>query len=394
MVHFPESDGLTVVRCLCGYKIRLDEPEDDEDDRPRKGRRPARRPRRHGAEFIGKLPLLLLGSLCGLLILLTPFFVWATAAAMLLGLPIGLWALIMVFRQAKREGLEEEMNSAGRYHFGNLAGWAVIGLQIGYAFQWPRVFAAWVVLELLGMIMLVESITVAVILKVHDKPAEQLAASANPFPGNPNPGPQNPNPQAQNPAQANPDAALDKALADLGSPERFVAAMAIDPLAGMTPNQRRPEVAQKLAAVLASPDKALRRDAIKALGVWGTANEIPALIEMLADRETMREALQVIGRFRDPRAVEPVVRCFRDDTVMHPAQDALREMGPMAEKAVLPILQNLQDINRCRATIDLLKDIGTQESVPALQALVASNDLFLSGAAREAIAAITARTKG
>ncbi len=107
---------------------------------------------------------------------------------------------------------------------------------------------------------------------------------------------------------------------------------------------------------------------------------------------TRREVLKVIGRFHDERAVAPVIRCFQDFHTRQDARTALRALGPMAEKDVIPLL-NGGDVFLKRDAINVLHDIGTNASVPALQAAVASNNMHISGPAREALAAIADRAK-
>jgi hypothetical protein len=67
-------------------------------------------------------------------------------------------------------------------------------------------------------------------------------------------------------------------------------------------------------------------------------------------------------------------------------------MGPMAETEVLAFMTKQQPFQK-QDTIRLLKDIGTQQSVPDLQALVASNDIILRPLAQEALDAIMKRSK-
>ena len=76
-----------------------------------------------------------------------------------------------------------------------------------------------------------------------------------------------------------------------------------------------------------------------------------------------KEVLAGIGKFKDPRSVAGVVRCFEQQATRDQAARALREMGSLAEKEVLPLL-NHQDLFLRQAAVGLLKDIGTQNSVP------------------------------
>jgi hypothetical protein len=193
------------------------------------------------------------------------------------------------------------------------------------------------------------------------------------------------------------DPVLDKALADLDSTDRFVIARAAEKLAKMQPDQHRAVVAQKLAALANSSDGFVpRSEVLRALGVWAGTNEVPVLIKCLTDRDpfAFKEACKALGKLRDERAVTPLVRCFQDLFQRDAAGKALRDMGPMAEKEVLALLNVKGDFKGDFLHADvirLLKDIGTQLSVPKLQAVAASNNAFTSNPAREALQAIAAR---
>jgi serine/threonine protein kinase len=165
-------------------------------------------------------------------------------------------------------------------------------------------------------------------------------------------------------------------------------------LAQIKPNEQQAEVAQKLANLAGFDDQFTRTGALRALGVWGTPKEVPALINALghSDVFTRREALKVVGPFRDKRALPLVIRGFKEFQTREAAGVALRAMGPMAEKDVLTFLAG-DDLFLKVDAIKVLKDIGTDASAPALNAAVASNNVFLVGPAREALAAIDARAK-
>ena len=65
-------------------------------------------------------------------------------------------------------------------------------------------------------------------------------------------------------------------------------------------------------------------------------------------------------------------------------------MGPMAEKEVLTAL-SLKDVDVRADAIRILKDIGTAQSLPALEA--ARKEFILQGTAEDAIKTIQARGK-
>jgi hypothetical protein len=128
------------------------------------------------------------------------------------------------------------------------------------------------------------------------------------------------------------------------------------------------------------------------------ARKVPALLAALAHKDlwTRKEALKVIGRFKDRRALEPVMICFRDGSTRREAAQALRELGPMAEPDVLALLDG-DNLFLKRDAIDVLADIGTERSVPTLRAVAVSTDVHVSthlrGSAEKALAAIAERPK-
>jgi hypothetical protein len=187
------------------------------------------------------------------------------------------------------------------------------------------------------------------------------------------------------------DTEIDRALADLGAD--FPAwQRATDKLSGMQPNQHRAVVAQKLAAQADSPDRSKRQAVLKALAVWATSSEVPVLIKALDDDLARHDVLNAIGKLKDERTLAPVMRCFVDPHSRGPAAKALRDMGPMAEKEVLAVLERKDPDFLFQDAVDVLRDIGTQQSVPALQAL-AKKDGRLAQKAQAALNAIAARAK-
>jgi serine/threonine-protein kinase len=218
-------------------------------------------------------------------------------------------------------------------------------------------------------------------------------------------GPQAQVPKAEPPGRletpADGDVFFEKTLADLDNPEYFTRKAAVERMADMKPNNRRAEAARKLVPLTQVDEVFIRQAAIKALGVWGSEKEVPTLILALMhkDPSTRREALKVIGRFRDPRTLEPVVHCFREPATRREAGDALREMGPMAEPDVLGIMNEPDDVGNVFLkgdAIRVLTDIGTEKSLPALRKVIATENVHykrLVEPAQQALAAIDGRKK-
>jgi HEAT repeat protein len=181
--------------------------------------------------------------------------------------------------------------------------------------------------------------------------------------------------------------------ADLDSADVFVRRNALERLATMRPNAQRAEVARKLVELTELDDANIRRPAVLALGVWGSEDEVPALLKAVehTDVFTRREALKVIGRYRHGDIVSAVIPCFRDFHTRAEADKALRELGPRAEQDVLTLLTE-RDVFLRKAAIEVLTDIGSEASVPALREAANSNRVLVEPA-QQAMAAIANRRK-
>jgi predicted Zn finger-like uncharacterized protein len=316
---------------------------------------PARegRPRRK-RRIVGLVPLLVLGPALFLGLVLALFVSAAAKWVCLLSLVVWLTALVMAYRLFKKKGLQEELDATG--HEVN-PGMAAVVLQINYAFRYPRLFGCWVGLEVLGMIALIVAGVMAE--RFHsggNVPAAPVAQAPNPGPAPP------PGGAGLEVPRITGDPEIDRLLAGLDDESHpWNRIRAANHLAQMKPNEHRAAVAHKLAEVATGANEFGRGEAIKALAVWATANELPDLL-----------------------------RLFRQPGLRHGAGRAIRTVGPAAEKDVAAFLNDPDPFIRGDA-IDLLKDIGTRQSMPALQAVVDRNDGLNIGRARDAIAAIQAR---
>ncbi len=89
-----------------------------------------------------------------------------------------------------------------------------------------------------------------------------------------------------------------------------------------------------LLPLLDQSDDFLVSDVIKALAVWKSPDAVPALIERTSDHRGFirHEAIKALAKIKDERAVEPIVARIKEDGFE--VEDALKEMGPIAEPAL------------------------------------------------------------
>ncbi len=219
-----------------------------------------------------------------------------------------------------------------------------------------------------------------------------------------------------------------KALSGLNSddpPRRRAAARR---LARLRPDGRREQVARALAARLNDAGETAREEVVEALGVWGTAESLTPLLKALDEEDTRRAAIKALrrlhkagllpedrraevaraleaqlkdrhafyrreviaalGQLKDEGSAEPLAQCLENLGDSQAASAALCALGPAAEKAVARRLQDRNFLVRS-AACEVLAEIGTRESVPALKAL--RNDLHSGDDAEKALRAIAAR---
>jgi predicted Zn finger-like uncharacterized protein len=181
-----------------------------------------------------------------------------------------------------------------------------------------------------------------------------------------------------------------RALFRLKSPNAARRTEAAASLARVPPGQRRDEVARALVALIDDPDAEVRRQALNALGVWGTAESVPALITAIRKEWTGDHAIRALARLKDERAIEPIAAAIETPFTRHEANVALKEFGTKAEKAVLPFLEH-RDRDIRNEACDILKKCGTRQSIPALQRVAADPDPGLSRMAKDTIKEIMDR---
>lgn len=177
---------------------------------------------------------------------------------------------------------------------------------------------------------------------------------------------------------------LTKLLADLKSADEATRQRAASILQQAPPRQRREEVRGALQELLTATDPATRTMGVQALAACDPKEAAPALAKLLADETpSVRNAvLKAMKDLKDPRVAEAVAARLPAEPL--PAIDVLKAMGPAAEKAVLPYLADKYAGPTRFWTFNLLTEIGTAASLPALEAVQGPDKIHV-GRAVEAI---------
>ena len=179
---------------------------------------------------------------------------------------------------------------------------------------------------------------------------------------------------------------IGRALFDLKSSDVSKRKDAARRLVEAIPNDRRDEVAKAMVPLLDDNDGWMRRQACKALGVWGTDEHVEFLIGRINDQDNgvQEEVIQSLGRLKDPRGAKAIAGLFVKNR--RPAKEALIAMGPPAEEAVAPLLRHEDPFVRTDAC-KVLQEIGGPKSLQPLQFLACRQGMD-ADAARIAIRSI------
>jgi len=211
--------------------------------------------------------------------------------------------------------------------------------------------------------------------------------------------------------------AVDRALLALQNPDPaarfggpFDRRQAIQTLAKSPPDHRRKAVADALARALGDGDLAFGGgdEILAALCVWGTEDCVPAIENYVWDRQLNAFlhnglALKALAKIKGKKALEVVMRAFDEgrgfdrhfelgDPMLGEPYDikmAIIAFGPAAEDAVLKRFMP-KNVGIYITICQILQEIGTQKSIPVLEAVVEKSP-FLEPHARAAARSIQSR---
>jgi hypothetical protein len=189
------------------------------------------------------------------------------------------------------------------------------------------------------------------------------------------------------------DAAIDAALADLKRADRMLVSKGAQTLAHAVPvEKRRAEVAKALETLLAEHDPSVRREAIAALGGWGTPQTVPKLIAVLNEGDVFSQmaAIEALTSLKDERGAEAIAKLLPQQQLRHDATEAMLAFGPVAEKHVIALLKHKDWTMRMEAC-DILAQIGTALSLEPLKLAADDGNDLVARKAEDTLRAVQGR---
>jgi hypothetical protein len=165
------------------------------------------------------------------------------------------------------------------------------------------------------------------------------------------------------------DKIMTQCIADLDAADNNRRNSAVQWFAGASVDaKRRPEVARALNKSIPQANFFFEKDLAKVLETWGTAENVPPLVQRLQANKTGNDdVIRVLGKLRDPSGIKAIAQSMTNFFNQGAAKAALKEIGPTAEPAIVEAM-NLAaaDANNRRMYVNTLGEIGTMQSVPAL----------------------------
>ena len=180
------------------------------------------------------------------------------------------------------------------------------------------------------------------------------------------------------------------ALADFDDPDDGVRLRAAESFRRGNPaDAPRAQIAQALEGLLKDRHPNVRAEAARQLARWGSSANVPALIDLLSDRDggVLRPVMETLGKLQDQRAAEPIAVYLENFFVREDAARALKALGSRAENEVIRYLDHRDASVRCDAC-RILQTIGTARSVPMLMQAAADRNREVSMAAGNALRSI------
>jgi HEAT repeat protein len=191
------------------------------------------------------------------------------------------------------------------------------------------------------------------------------------------------------------DADVDQAIKDLKERDVFKVNGALDRLGkAIVVEGRREQVLPALVALLNDRDNGIRSRAVKAIGVWGTQEQVPELIKLLDDQDAFVKgnSFEALGKLGGKQAAEALAERVPPFFGRREASQALQQMGEVAEAPVLPLLKN-KDWTIQSEACKILAVVGTRKSLADLEKIAKSDKGPLGKEAEKAVDTIKERVR-
>jgi S1-C subfamily serine protease len=183
------------------------------------------------------------------------------------------------------------------------------------------------------------------------------------------------------------------ALNSLGASNPFVARKAAEFLATtVIDDKRREDVIKILKNYLNTEDVFLKKSVIVAYGHWMLEEHHAGLYPVLLDSDVFSRSAAMLVLSKNPSAnnAKEIAKRMEELADRMDAGKALRNMGAVAEPAVKDLLNSGEWTVRMDAC-KILSTIGTESSIPALEAKIGDENRLVGNAAKDAIVAIKNR---
>ncbi len=190
--------------------------------------------------------------------------------------------------------------------------------------------------------------------------------------------------------------ALAKLVADLEADDQVRRQAALASLQNAEIESPAPELLAAAVKLSGAADTFARNVAVRLLGKYGTAAQLPTMLSLLkyAEPGSRQELLAGLRRIGDPRAIMPLADLIaRGSYEADTAAQILGHFGPAAEPAAVALLKEKHADTRRRACTALAA-AGTEHCLDALKEQMLDPDSQVSQAATEAARAVRARCGG
>ncbi len=168
----------------------------------------------------------------------------------------------------------------------------------------------------------------------------------------------------------------------------------LDP-ASVESDETRSAVVEKLNEMAIGAEHFTRGEAIKALAKWGDSTSVSVLTGILSDNGSSffkRDVYTALARLKDPASAMVVAERLASFHERNEAEQCLRQMGSVAEEAVM-IVARAGDKDVCIRALNVLGDIGTENCFALLREAQSNRDVQIREAGKMALRKIRYRQK-